>query len=41
MTWLRRLCCALRGHDPLYAIDARGPHVKCGSCDYESPGFNL
>lgn len=40
MTWLHRLWCALRGHDPLFAIDARGAYVKCGSCSYRSPGFN-
>lgn len=41
MTPLRRLWCALRGHDPLFAVDAGGAYMTCGSCSYRSPGFDV
>jgi DNA-directed RNA polymerase subunit RPC12/RpoP len=38
---LRRLWCALRGHNELFDLDAVGPFVRCPSCGYRSPGIDV
>lgn len=40
MVLLRRLLCAVRGHDPFFALDDVGPFLKCASCSYRSTGFD-
>lgn len=38
---LRRFICALHGHDALLHFEQDRMSLKCASCDYESPGWEL
>lgn len=38
---LRRLACSLRGHDALLHFEDGRMSLKCTSCPYETPGWDL
>jgi hypothetical protein len=39
--WMRRKFCALHGHDNLLHFERDRMFLKCASCGYESPGWEL
>jgi len=38
---IARLWCAFRGHDVLLKVEADRMSLRCSSCSYESPGWEL
>jgi hypothetical protein len=38
---VRFLLCGLHGHDPLLHFDRNRMYLRCASCGYETPGWEL
>ena len=41
MTWLRRILCALGGHDVELLFESARLSMICVSCGFKSPGWDL
>jgi hypothetical protein len=41
MSSLRRLICALRGHEDYLHFETNRVYLQCVSCGYESPGWTV
>jgi hypothetical protein len=39
--WLRQMFCSLHGHDTLLHFEHERISLRCSSCGYETPGWNL
>lgn len=41
LSWLRQMFCGLHGHDTLLHYEEERISLRCVSCDYETPGWEL
>jgi hypothetical protein len=40
-TWLQQWVCSLHGHDAMVALDPNRVALRCPTCGFESPGWDL
>lgn len=41
LEWLHRSLCALRGHDAILQYERNRIFLRCTSCGYETPGWDV
>lgn len=41
LDWIRQTVCGMHGHDSLLQFEQERMFLKCASCGYETPGWEL